>query len=97
MINLNFSGIPKPVVWGTRGSPDSRSFSHFRGFRDFLESSTQLLVCGCLSCLRRFRHPEFHGVAKLWCPLSSKNKKAGDDSPWGWFRDWRNYSDRTQV
>ena len=33
---------------------DSRGFRHCRGFRDFRESSTQLLVCSCLSCLRRF-------------------------------------------
>ena len=33
---------------------DSRGFRHFRGFRDFCESSTQLLVCSCLSCLRHF-------------------------------------------
>ena len=30
---------------------DSRGFRHFRGFRDFGNSSTQLLVCSCLSCL----------------------------------------------
>ena len=34
---------------------DSRGFRHFRGFRDFRESSTQLLVCSCLSHFRRFR------------------------------------------
>ena len=35
---------------------DSRGFRPFRGFRDFRKSSTQLLVCSCLSCLRHFRH-----------------------------------------
>ena len=30
-------------------------FVIFRGFSDFRLSSTQLLVCGCLSCLRSFR------------------------------------------
>ena len=34
---------------------NSRGFRHSRGFRDFRESSTQLLVCSCLGCLRRFR------------------------------------------
>ena len=35
---------------------DSHGFRHFRGFRDFRESSTQLLVCSCLNCrLRDFR------------------------------------------
>ena len=34
----------------------SRGFRHVRVFRDFCESSTQLLVCGCLSYLRRFRY-----------------------------------------
>ena len=35
-------------------TPDSRGFCDFRGFRDFRESSAQLLVCSCLSCRRRF-------------------------------------------
>ena len=33
----------------------SRGFRHFRGSRDFRESTTQLLVYSSLSCLRRFR------------------------------------------
>ena len=41
----------EPVVY----NPDSRGFRHFRGFCDLRESSTQLLVCSCLSSLRRFR------------------------------------------
>ena len=49
LIKSQRSGISKPVVWGTRG------LHHFRGFRDFRESSTQLLLCSCLSCLCRFR------------------------------------------
>ena len=40
-------------LWADFSYPmDSRSFRHFCGFRDFRESSTQLLVG---SCLRRFR------------------------------------------
>ena len=34
---------------------DSRGFCHVCGFRDFCESSSQLLVCSSLSCLRCFR------------------------------------------
>ena len=50
------SGISKPVVWGSRGcTPHSRRFRSFRDFCDFRWSSTQLLVCRCLSCLRGFR------------------------------------------
>ena len=50
------SGISKPVVWGTRGLHPG--FPWFRHFRVFRESSTQLLVWSCLSCLLRFRR--FH-------------------------------------
>ena len=39
------SGVSKPVVWGTRGlrTPDSHGFCHFFRFRDFRQSSAQLL------------------------------------------------------
>ena len=40
----------EPVVC----TPDSRGFRHFRGFHTFRKSSTQLLVCCCLSSLHRF-------------------------------------------
>ena len=34
---------------------DFHGFRPFLGLRDFRESSTQLLVCSCVSCPRRFR------------------------------------------
>ena len=35
--------------------PEIADFRDCLGFHDFCESRTQLLVCSCLSCLRRFR------------------------------------------
>ena len=43
--------VREPVVC----TPDSCRFRHCRGFRDWCQSSTPLLVRSCLSCLHRFR------------------------------------------
>ena len=47
--------------------PDARGFHRIRGFRDFLESNTQLLVCSCLSCVRRFRDVRRFHEMRLAC------------------------------
>ena len=50
------SGISKSVVGEPMVcTPDSHGFRHFCGFRDSANAVLSPLVCGCLSCLHRFR------------------------------------------
>ena len=74
----------------------SVGFRHFCGLRDFRQSSTQLLVCSCLSCFLRFcRFRDFRRFRET--PDPHANHRFRNTRLYSFFRDVRDSSGIFQI